>query len=43
MKIHEMLKNMGFGVRQSRFKPGLSDSQTKAFTHGQRILKVSFP
>lgn len=43
MKTHEMLKNMGFGVRQSRFKLGLSDSQTKAFTHGQRSLKVSFP
>ena len=43
MKIHEMLKHMGFGVRQNRFKPDLSDSQTKAFTHGQRSLKVSFP
>lgn len=25
-----MLKNMGFGIRQSRFKPSLSDSQTEA-------------
>lgn len=43
MKTHEMLKHMGFGLTQNRFKPGLSDSQTKAFTHGQRGLKVSFP
>lgn len=34
-----MLKNMEFGVRQNRFKPSPSDSQTRAFVH-KEIEKV---
>lgn len=40
MKVHEMLKNMEFRVRQKDLNK--FDSQTEAFIHDKRI-KVSFP